>query len=162
MEYFTYRSPFGKIQLNVFNGRLEKAEPGRFEPQDPSSLPEGGADVENVFTRFLDSYFCGRPVTISLERFNMEPVTPFQRKLYRVLMETGFGETVSYGDVAGMVGRPKGARAAGRAAAANPFPIFIPCHRVVMGNGEPGGFIAGGKWKRSLLEHEKSARGRFF
>ncbi len=154
MENFTYKSPFGDIHLTVLNGLLQKVEPGVFAPQAASSLLGDGPDAGDALTRFLDRYFAAEPADVPMERLEMAPATPFQRRCYRVFMDIPFGGTLSYGDVARMVGRPKGARAAGRAAARNPFPIFIPCHRVVRANGGLGGFSAGTKWKQSLLAHE--------
>ena len=65
-----------------------------------------------------------------------------------------FGQTKSYGELATLIGSPKGARAIGRACHTNPFPLFFPCHRVVGHGGALGGFAAGVEIKRKLLEFE--------
>jgi O-6-methylguanine DNA methyltransferase len=65
-----------------------------------------------------------------------------------------FGKTKTYGEIAELIGCHNGARAVGAACGANPIPIIIPCHRVITKNGKLGGFSAGLKWKRMLLDIE--------
>ena len=65
-----------------------------------------------------------------------------------------FGETRSYGWIARKIGNPGAARAVGRALGANPWPLIIPCHRVIRSDGTIGGFSSGLKWKRYLLKYE--------
>ncbi len=66
-----------------------------------------------------------------------------------------FGETRSYGWMARKIGNPDAARAVGRALGANPWPLLIPCHRIIRTDGTIGGFSSGLKWKRYLLKLEK-------
>ena len=70
-----------------------------------------------------------------------------------------FGQTVSYGRLAEMAGKPGAARAVGRALAKNPLPLIIPCHRVICANGKIGGFSAPGgvTLKKRLLQLEQEA-----
>jgi methylated-DNA-[protein]-cysteine S-methyltransferase len=60
----------------------------------------------------------------------------------------------TYGRIAKYLGAPRAARAVGNALAGNPFPILIPCHRAIRGNGELGGYQGGTQMKRALLEME--------
>jgi len=76
--------------------------------------------------------------------------TAFTGHVLQALADIPYGETLSYGEVAGMVGNPRAARAVGQAVGANPLPIVLPCHRVLAANG-PGGFGSGLGWKRYLL-----------
>ncbi len=156
MKSFIYNSPFGNIELTIKGKLLVKVQPGRFQVQETSSSQ---SSVEchpgrNVFTVFLDTYFCHNPASPPLEKIDFNCLTPFQLECYRNLLRIIYGERVSYGEFAKMIGRPKAVRAVGRAMAANPFPIFIPCHRVVGADGKTGGFSAGEKWKNALLHHE--------
>jgi methylated-DNA-[protein]-cysteine S-methyltransferase len=64
-----------------------------------------------------------------------------------------YGETISYGELARRVGRPKGPRAVGQANGKNPIPIIVPCHRVLASNGI-GGYGGGLPMKRALLAVE--------
>ncbi len=85
--------------------------------------------------------------------------TPFQQKVWRALLEIPAGETRSYGEIAATVGEPAAARAVGAACGANPIPVLVPCHRVLAAHKKLGGFSAGLKWKRLLLERETRAAG---
>ncbi|MBS1237048.1 MAG: 6-O-methylguanine methyltransferase [Deltaproteobacteria bacterium] len=80
--------------------------------------------------------------------------TAFQRRVWLALQEISPGDTVSYTDVASRIGKPKAARAVARACASNPVAVAIPCHRVVRGNGQLGGYRWGLDRKRVLLERE--------
>lgn len=111
-----------------------------------------GTDRPDAVTRKavaqLREYLAGRrrrfdfPVWLS--------TTAFTGDVLRALADIPYGETLSYGEVAGMVGNPRAARAVGQAVGSNPLPIVLPCHRVLAANG-PGGFGSGMSWKRYLL-----------
>lgn len=79
----------------------------------------------------------------------------FEKKVLSIVSRIPFGRTLTYIEVARLAGRPKAARAVGRVLGKNPFPIIIPCHRVVAKNGL-GGFNLGRDVKKKLLEMEKS------
>ena len=89
-------------------------------------------------------------------------VTAFQWRVYEALRAIPYGETRTYKEVARSIGKPKAARAVGRACATNPVGIVIPCHRVVREGGGLGGYAWGLGIKRQLLESERrgAARGR--
>lgn len=80
--------------------------------------------------------------------------TDYQKKVWKELLRVPYGETVSYGELARRVGNPRGARSVGMAVHFNPIGIIIPCHRVIMSNGEIGGFAGPIFRKKWLLEHE--------
>src|SRR5213593_2770614 len=82
--------------------------------------------------------------------------TEFQQRVWQALRAIPYGETRSYGAVAEAIGHPGAARAVARACAANPVALVIPCHRVVRGDGEPGGYRWGVARKRLLLEQERA------
>lgn len=82
-----------------------------------------------------------------------EKLTPFQKKVFRELVKVPAGRTMTYGELASRVGGKKYARAVAMALAANPFPLVIPCHRVVAKDGL-GGFSCGIRIKQMLLELE--------
>jgi methylated-DNA-[protein]-cysteine S-methyltransferase len=78
----------------------------------------------------------------------------FQRSVWRSLSEIPYGVTISYGELAARVGKPKASRAVGQANGKNPLPIVIPCHRVISGDGSLGGFGGGSQTKITLLAIE--------
>jgi AraC family transcriptional regulator, regulatory protein of adaptative response / methylated-DNA-[protein]-cysteine methyltransferase len=86
--------------------------------------------------------------------------TAFQLKVWRELLRIPRGETRSYGDVAGAVGSPGGARAVGQACGINPVAFVVPCHRVVAAGGGLGGYAFGLDVKRRILDAEQVATRR--
>ena len=81
--------------------------------------------------------------------------TNFQIKVWKEIAKIPKGKTKSYKEIAIAIGRPNSSRAVANACGKNPYPIEIPCHRVIRSNGEIGGYSAGGsKVKRILLSKE--------
>jgi O-6-methylguanine DNA methyltransferase len=80
--------------------------------------------------------------------------TPFQRQVWAAVANVPFSETVTYGEIARRLGRPRTARAVGAANAANPLPLFVPCHRVVGADGALRGYGGGVEVKALLLRLE--------
>jgi O-6-methylguanine DNA methyltransferase len=79
----------------------------------------------------------------------------FQKLVWDALLAIPLGQTGSYAQLAGAIGRPRAVRAVARANGANPFAIIIPCHRVINADGGLGGYGGGLPRKRWLLEHEQ-------
>ena len=82
-------------------------------------------------------------------------MTDFEKRVLRAVMEIPAGEVRSYKDIAKQVGRPRAYRAVANALNKNPFPLLVPCHRVIRANREIGGYAWGGDLKRSLLNLER-------
>ncbi|MBT8088090.1 MAG: methylated-DNA--[protein]-cysteine S-methyltransferase [Gammaproteobacteria bacterium] len=78
----------------------------------------------------------------------------FQVSVLKALQEIPYGETVSYGEIARRIGRPKAVRAVGAANGRNPIPIVVPCHRVIGTSGDLTGFGGGLDTKEALLRLE--------
>ncbi|PCH60789.1 MAG: cysteine methyltransferase, partial [SAR86 cluster bacterium] len=102
----------------------------------------------------LMSYFAG-----NLQDFVL-PLAPsgtqFQCEVWQALQTIAYGETVTYGEIAQQIGRPKSSRAVGAANGQNPIPVIIPCHRVIGSSGKLVGFGGGLSTKEHLLELESS------
>ena len=81
--------------------------------------------------------------------------TAFQERVWQALRKIPVGTTVSYGDMARRIGKPKAVRAVAQACAANHLAVAIPCHRVVRRNGDLSGYRWGVDRKRELLQREK-------
>lgn len=82
--------------------------------------------------------------------------TPFQTKVWDLLLKIPFGTTQTYHAVANLTGNPKSVRAVGQAVGRNPIAIIIPCHRVIGSNGKLTGYGGGLKRKAALLEFESA------
>jgi AraC family transcriptional regulator, regulatory protein of adaptative response / methylated-DNA-[protein]-cysteine methyltransferase len=83
--------------------------------------------------------------------------TAFQHRVWQALQELAPGTTASYADIARRIGQPRCARAVGRAVAANPVAVVIPCHRVIPSDGSTGGYRWGQARKLALLARERDA-----
>jgi len=103
--------------------------------------------------RELEEYFAGRrrdfSVPLSIKG------TPFQRAVWRALVDIPYAETRSYAEIAKTIGNPKACRAVGMANNKNPLPVFIPCHRVIGAGGKLTGYAGGLGNKRILLDLEE-------
>jgi O-6-methylguanine DNA methyltransferase len=88
--------------------------------------------------------------------------TAFQRQVWEATLEIPYGESRSYGEIAGTIGRPRSIRAVGTALGANPVALVVPCHRVIAADGRLGGFSGGLDLKARLLAMERGrpAQGR--
>lgn len=82
--------------------------------------------------------------------------TAFQMKVWRFLLSVREGEVISYGELARGIERPQAARAVAAACAANRVAVLVPCHRVLRGDGDLGGYRWGLGRKRALLDAERS------
>ena len=100
--------------------------------------------------RFLE----GERIEFDLSLLDWTICSAFQSTILRMEASVPRGRVIAYGQLARRAQAPGGARAAGRALAANPFPLIIPCHRAVQADGALGGFQGGATMKRELLEIE--------
>jgi methylated-DNA-[protein]-cysteine S-methyltransferase len=84
----------------------------------------------------------GEPADLSRVALDMEGLPPFPRRVYEAARTIPPGATLRYGELAARLGAPREAREVGQALARNPFPLIVPCHRVVAAGGRIGGFSA--------------------
>lgn len=124
------------------------------------SAPVGDhSQVSKDLTRELAHLFCrylqGTEVKWPPLPLAWERLPDFSQQVLKTLaMQVPYGEWVSYGQLAALVAAPNAARAVGQVLGANPFPLFVPCHRVLRADQELGGYSAGLKLKRFLLQLE--------
>jgi len=128
----------------------------------PAGEGAAGSGVEEFLVRaagWLEEYSrrpgMARPVPISDLAWGR--VSEFAARVYGVLLDIPPGETLTYGQVAARLGCPRAARAVGRACALNPWPLLVPCHRVV-GSRDLGGYGGGRALKEALLLWERENR----
>lgn len=125
-------------------------EIGRVFPGGKRADDRAAAGLAADIARFLD----GEDVRFVLSRVALESCSAFQQRVLRAEHAIPRGRVSSYGAIARHLGVPGGARAVGRALATNPFPIVVPCHRAIRGDGALGGYQGGAAMKRRLLELE--------
>ncbi|MFK7964427.1 MAG: methylated-DNA--[protein]-cysteine S-methyltransferase [Burkholderiaceae bacterium] len=102
----------------------------------------------------LDEYMAGERKQFDLV---VKPDgTAFQQRVWQALTQIGFGQVISYGQVAGKLGAERGVRAVAAAIGRNPISIVVPCHRVVAANGALTGYAGGLDRKRQLLALEEA------
>ncbi len=120
---------------------------------DGSAAPDGVRSAAEAAIEQLRQYLCGRRRLF--EGLRLAPGgTAFQQATWAAMRSIPWGATRSYGQLAAELGRPGAARAVGAACAANPIPIFIPCHRIIAADGRLGGFSGGLELKKRLLRIE--------
>jgi methylated-DNA-[protein]-cysteine S-methyltransferase len=152
-----YESPLlGRLTLVGNRDRLSRLLFSECQPTLAGAGRDRAAFAD--VTRQLDEYFVGLR-----RRFELDldfDGTPFQRAVWEQLSLLPYGETVSYTELAGLVGRPDSVRAVAGAVARTPIPIVIPCHRVVGVNGALTGYLGGLGRKAALLslEHQVAAK----
>ena len=112
-------------------------------------------EIHGVIEALLALLGGARP-DLSRARLNMKRIPAFPRRVYEVARAIPIGETRTYGHIARELGQPGAARAVGRALGHNPFPLIVPCHRILAANGKHGGFSATGgiALKPDLLRRE--------
>lgn len=135
--------------------------PSALLPSDPGS----SRGMIEELARRIEASLTGERVRFTLDLLDLSALPPFQKAVLRAVHRIRRGAVSSYGRVASLLGSPGGGRAVGNALAANPFPIVVPCHRVIRSDKRPGGFQGRPEslLKRALLEREGVAfdrRGR--
>jgi methylated-DNA-[protein]-cysteine S-methyltransferase len=122
-------------------------------------LPRAGSlerDADHPLAERVRAYFAGERASFDDVELDLEWTTAFQAAVAEALRGIPYGETVTYGELAALAGRPNAQRAAGTFCAHNRFPLFVPCHRVVAADGLGSYGSLGLDYKRRLLELENA------
>ena len=126
---------------------------GKLQKTTGKKIRKAEVPLTTVACRQLDEYFKGERHTFDIPILTVG--TEFQKRIWRELMGVGYGETLSYSELAERAGCPAGVRAVANAVGANPISIFIPCHRIVGISGDLTGYAGGIQAKLRLLNLEK-------
>jgi methylated-DNA-[protein]-cysteine S-methyltransferase len=128
--------------------RTRRAVPAGHESPPP-------ADVARAIDEIV-ALLEGEPRDLTGVVLDMEHLPEFNRRVYAVARSVAPGETITYGEIAERIGERGAAQAVGQALGRNPFPIVVPCHRVLAAGGGMGGFSARGgvATKRRMLAIE--------
>lgn len=148
-------SPIGEICIAASEAGIVAIEIAPFSKKLKAFADsETASQFASTAAKQLGEYFEGQRKNFEL-KLDLEG-TKFQKSVWEEISKAGFGEPISYAQIAGRIGKPKAARAVGGAVGANPVPLVIGCHRVLGSGGRLTGY-SGGKGlatKRWLLKHE--------
>ena len=154
MKYSTdYESPLGKMII-VSDGEALTGLWFYNQKHFPDLYSEINDDLPIFIDvkNWLDDYFKGKNIKIN---FKLKPQgSEFQLKVWRILIQIPYGETLTYGQIAQKISPTMSAQAVGGAVGRNPISIIIPCHRVLGVNGKITGYAAGIDKKIELLKLE--------
>jgi methylated-DNA-[protein]-cysteine S-methyltransferase len=147
MQQYSIKSPIG--MLSIYGDEKGISEVVFREGKIISEqIPDSLIDAVTQLTQ----YFEGKRNHFNLQ---LNPKgTKFQKKVWHQLLEIPFGKTISYQEMANLLGNPKVIRAAASANGKNPIAIIIPCHRVIGSDGSLTGYAGGLHRKKWLLKHE--------
>jgi methylated-DNA-[protein]-cysteine S-methyltransferase len=123
----------------------------------PHEIVERESDTLRRTRAWLESYFAGTSASAADLPLDMYGA-PFERRVWRALLDIRPGETTSYGAIAKTLGTAGASRAVGAANGANPIAIVVPCHRVIGASGSLVGYGGGLHRKTWLLDHERRWR----
>jgi methylated-DNA-[protein]-cysteine S-methyltransferase len=116
--------------------RMRRRFPEAIEVPPPASVQRTIAGIVALLQ--------GEAIDLSAVALDLADVPPFERRVFALARTIPPGATLSYGDIAARLGVPGEARAVGQALGQNPFPLVVPCHRVLAAGGKVGGFSANG------------------
>jgi AraC family transcriptional regulator of adaptative response/methylated-DNA-[protein]-cysteine methyltransferase len=146
------------LQFGESEAQLREALAAEYPSARMEALPNPAPDQFREWIDSLNRYLEGQEPDLHL------PVhvraTSFQMKVWKYLQSIPAGKVESYQEVAQGIGQPRAARAVARACAANHVALAIPCHRVIRGSGELGGYRWGLERKRTLIDNERRLRAR--
>ena len=145
-------SPVGKLTLVASSKGLLAIDVRNNAKQVVTAKDASAQSILLKTKKQLEQYFAGKRTSfdVALDLVGTE----FQVKAWRALCRIPFGKTITYGQQASNIKKPKAFRAVGSANGKNPIPIIVPCHRVVAGDGSLGGYSLGLKMKKQLLALE--------
>ena len=124
------------------------ADAGTQITRPPEAIQHLATEIRNYFDH------PPHPTAVPPDLLDFSGMTPLQRRVLDTTAAIPFGQTRSYGQVAASAGLPRAARFVGNTMARNPFPVVVPCHRVVRADGSPGLFGGGTDLKRRMLRLE--------
>lgn len=145
-KFFLEKGKIFEIQLNL-NKESSLSWQILSDKKDPV--------LEKHIKQWMQDYAKKKDPTVDLPLdFNNLP--SYSLLVLKRIHKIGFGKTLSYRDLAIQTGKPRGARAVGNACGRNPFPLVIPCHRVLASDGKIGGYSGGLEVKKLLLTYESA------
>ena len=165
LAYYHFTTPVGIMGIEWKNGKRKIHRvllPGDDHPtrelsgngNDPGAEEELPTWLTSIVEEF-QKYFSGLKAKFTLDCLDLKTLTEFQSSVHRHVFSIPPGETRTYSEIASAVHSPGAPRAVGNVMAQNPYPIIVPCHRVVARGGGLGGYRGGLDMKKFLLSLEQ-------
>ena len=151
-----FDTAIGELEVTATAHGLSRLVFVKTDPSPPplsTSHARRSGDIISCAIAQITEYLSGSRTSFDVA-LDLSATTDFQRTVLTGLQTVPYGQTVSYRQLASIIGRPNASRAVGHACATNPLPILIPCHRVLRSNGQLGGYLGGPRLKRFLLNLE--------
>lgn len=148
-EYRNKKTKIRKIYLPASKSKLLSQIRGDFP-----AIKKLECKIKNGADRLIAELYKGKKRKVIMSMMDMEKLKPFQRQVLKQACRIPRGKVSTYSGLAEKVGKPGAARAVGTVMANNPFPIVIPCHRVIRADGTLGGFGGGLEMKKKMLKSE--------
>lgn len=159
MHYTHLQTPIGKLRLRANDLGMTGVDhvcQQAYVSDDWSEDVENSHPVLQLAAEELQAFFEGQLEAFSTPLAPFDSLgTHFQAEVWRALLTIPYGQTLSYGEIAESIGKPKAVRAVGAANGKNPLSIFVPCHRVIGKSGKLTGYAGGIEQKKILLELEQ-------
>jgi len=164
MYYSLVKSPLGWLGVvagpkgvhALYHAKKKTQNKARFRRALEAQFP-GVVEKNNRLTQtarsFLQAYF--KQTKAPLPSLDLTGQSSFEKRVLKSVQKIPSGEVRSYAWLAREIGSPEGARACGLALRQNPFPLFVPCHRIVRKTGALGGFSWGKGIKKRLIQLEQ-------
>jgi len=155
--YYAVETPLGEMRIHVHDGRpVLVTLPDRNQEAEEGSASAPIPAAVSRLRQALEAYFQGKDVPCVYIDGLVDSIcrTPFEGAVLKEVARIPRGEVRSYSEIAELAGYPRAARAVGNVMHDNPFPIVIPCHRVIRKDGSIGGFGGAEGQKAWLLDYE--------
>ena len=147
----TYESPIGLLYLSASQKGISQISIEKITHLKSNQSSKHLSDGKFALDRFFKCQ------NFELPSLDWNLCTMFQKKVLKQLCQVKVGKTLSYGELAEQINSPKAARAVGSCMRFNPWPLLVPCHRIIPASGAWGNYSLGGPdTKASLLEMEKT------
>lgn len=149
------RGPAIEVHIKIAKGLIQDVAlyPSSSKLKWCLNFSQPDFNLESQIESWLMSYVKGEQPGFTLP-LNWEEVSPFTEQVLHVIETIPFGSTLSYKSIARIIHNQKASRAVGGACGRNPFPLLIPCHRVLSSGNKVGGFSEGIEIKKCLLAFE--------
>ncbi len=131
----------------------------RIQGTGPATMPARTGEVLDL-CRDIQAYFEGKPISPPWKLLDMSRFTSLQRLVLEAVARVPHGAVRTYAQIAAQIGRARACRFVGTTLARNPFPVLIPCHRIVRVDGSPGEFSGRTELKEQMLDLERMSLSR--